>query len=74
MGEVGTHGVEDGKAGGIEVTPVDDVGSLQPAQCLELVGGGAGAEDGDGGRGRRQAQAVLGRFVRSFTARIRGGV
>lgn len=51
MGEVGAHGVEDGKAGGIKITPVGDVGAVEPAQCLELVGGGAGAEDGDGGWG-----------------------
>lgn len=51
MGEVGAHGVEDGKAGGIEVAPVGDVGFVQPAQCVELVGGGAGTEEGDGGRG-----------------------
>ena len=48
---MGAHGVEDGKAGGIEVAPVGDVGFVQPAQCVELVGGGAGAEEGDGGRG-----------------------
>lgn len=51
VGEVGAHGVEDGKASGIEVAPVGDVGFVQPAQCVELVSGGAGAEDGDGGRG-----------------------
>lgn len=51
MGEVGAHGVEYGKAGGIEVAPVGDVRSVQPVQCLELVGGGAGTEEGDGGWG-----------------------
>ena len=51
MGEVGAHGVEDGKAGGIEVAPVGDVGLVQPVRCVQLVGGGAGAEEGDGWSG-----------------------
>ena len=63
MGEVGAHGIEDGEAGGIEVAPVGDVGLVQPVQCLELVGGGAGTEERDGGRGgvskRRQGQEGL---------------
>lgn len=65
MGEVGAHGVEDGKAGGIEVAPVGDVCSLQPVQCVKLVGGGAGAEDGDGGRGGvgKRGQCQEGLFV-----------
>ena len=51
VGEVGAHGVEDGKAGGVEVTPVGDVGAVEPVKCVELLGGGAGTEEGDGGRG-----------------------
>lgn len=42
MGEVDAHGVEDGKAGDVEVAPVGDVGVVEPGQCVELMDGGAG--------------------------------
>lgn len=35
-------GIENDKAGSIQIAPVGDVGSLQPAQCVKLAGGGAG--------------------------------
>ncbi len=62
---MGAHGVEDGKAGGVEVTPVGDVDAVKPVQCVELVGGGAGTEEGDGGRGgvRKRGQSQEGLFV-----------
>lgn len=65
VGEVGAHGVEDGKAGSIEVAPVSDVGVVEPVQCVKLVGGGAGAEEGDGGRGGvgKRGQGQEGLFV-----------
>ena len=56
-------GIENGKAGGIKIAPVGDVGLLQPAQCVKLVGGGARGVGGDGGWGgvgkRRQCQEGL---------------
>lgn len=50
---------------GVEVAPVGDVGVVKPAQCVELVGGGAGAEEGDGGRGGvgKHGQGQNGLFV-----------
>ena len=65
VGEVCAHGVEDGKAGGVEVAPVGDIGVAQPVQYVELVGGGAGAEEGDGGRGGvgKRGQGQEGLFV-----------
>ena len=75
MREVGAYGVEDGKAGGIEVAPVGDVGVVEPIQCVELVGGGAGTEESEGGRGgvgkRRQGQEGL--FVLHDEDAGRGG-
>lgn len=37
------HGEQDGKAGGVEVVPVGDVGVVEPVQCME-------APDPRGGR------------------------
>ena len=42
---MGAYGVEDGKAGGVEVVPVGDVDEVKPVQCVELMGGGT-AESG----------------------------
>ena len=74
MGEVDAHGVEDGKAGDVEVAPVGDVGVVEPGQCVELMDGGAGAEEGDGGRGGVGKRGSARKVCLFSTISTRGGM
>ena len=51
MGEAGAHGVENAEARSVEITPVGDFGLVKPVEGVKLLRCGAGAQNGNSGRG-----------------------